>query len=237
MNWAANHTKCRSSTHLANSRPTFFSSFLYLPLHSRGSTEQNTIKHMRRNDQKSWLFRGSTCLYCITNCKLTFQKSPAQLWCVTGTCMRNRASAAIFLIHLTSQIVCKATPKSGRGSLPAFQVARRVGSPRTPHIPRRALSFCSPLRTSTLKVSCIVPTSGAFPYDQIPASQKESIKICLQDYDFKVRLYFSIFLSVANPQTYENSLKTNLQCFYWKKAIGKALTHWAAGNFAAEGLV
>lgn len=31
---------------------------------------------------------------------------------------------------------------------------------------------------------------------------KESIKIYLQDYDFKVRLYFPVLLSVANPQTY-----------------------------------
>lgn len=191
---------------------------------------------MRRNDPKSWLFRGSTCLYCSTKLQANFPEKPS------AAVMRDR--------HLSEkQSLCcdlsnsfdftnrKTTPTHGRGSLPAFQVERGVGSPRTPHIPRCALPFCSPLRTSTLKVSWTVPTDGVFPYDQIPASQKESIKICLQDYDFKVRLYFSIFLSVANPQTYENSLKTNLQCFYWKKAIGKALTHWAAGNFAAEGLV
>lgn len=59
---------------------------------------------------------------------------------------------------------------------------------------------------------------------------EESIKTYFQDYYFKVRLYFPV-PSVANPQTQQNSLKSTLQCFHWKKAIMQALSHWAAGIF------
>lgn len=169
-------------------------------------------------------------LLCLPNCKLFAEKQS----CEADKHLYGKSIPShlvMVLIHLTSQTINRTTPKGERGRWPAFSTAgaqagcpvltfilggKRVGNLRT------SLTVPSPfsllLRGFNLKGQLTSTHEGEFfLYKQNPASQKKSIKICLKDYDYKMRLCFPISLSVANPQTYKNSLKTNHGVFIGRR--------------------